>query len=296
MEQTIKANGIEICYETFGDPAAPTVLFVMGLGAQMITWPDLFMTGLTGAGCHVVRYDNRDVGLSTKFHDAGTPDFRAIVSAMSEGRKPDVPYTLRDMAADGIGLLDALGIERAHVVGASMGGMIVQQMAIDSGDRLASMVSIMSNTGDPSLPPPSPEAMAVLTKPGPDTDNIEELVAHAMANRKVVGGEGFEDTEQARQLSAAVIRRQFYPVGAARQRAGIMASGSRTEALRRISTPTLVIHGDSDPLVPVQGGIHTAEVIPGARLEILKGMGHAQFPKYQPELLRLITGHVRDNS
>lgn len=287
-EKFIKANGIEICYETFGDPANPTILFVMGLGAQMISWPMLYMTELAAAGFHVVRYDNRDVGLSEKFGSAGTPDFQALVKDIVAGKKHPLAYYLGDMAADGIGLLDALEIDKAHVVGASMGGMIVQQMAIDSPARLASMTSIMSTTGDPSVPQATPEAIAVLTTPGPTADDPEGQIEHSMNNRKVIGGDGFEDNAEAREQIIAVLQRQFYPVGSARQRAGIMASGSRTEDLKSVTTPTLVIHGDKDPLVPVEGGIHTAKVIPGARLEILEGMGHAQYPLYQQRCLDLI--------
>ena len=295
MEQMIKANGIDICYETYGDKNNPTVLFVMGLGGQMIAWPEMYMTGLVDAGFHVVRYDNRDVGLSQKFDDAGMPDFEGLVKDLFADVTPSVPYKLADMSADGIGLLDALGIDKAHIVGASMGGMIVQQMAIDNPQRLLSMTSIMSTTGDPSVPQATQEAMDVLTQPAPKSDDIDVQVDHALKNRKVIGGEGFRDDADVRALTAAIIKRQFYPVGAARQRAGIMASGPRTQALKSVTTPTLVIHGDKNPLVPVEGGIHTAETIPGAKLEILEGMGHAQFPLYQPRVLGLITDHVKAN-
>ena len=293
MEQMIKANGIDICYETFGESSNPTILFVMGLGAQMIAWPQLYMSELVDAGFHVVRYDNRDVGLSTKFEEAGMPDFEALIADLMAGKTPAVPYKLSDMAQDGIGLLDALKIDKAHVIGASMGGMIVQQMAIDHADRLLSMVSIMSTTGDPSLPSATQAAMDVLTQPGPAADEIDLLVEHNLKNRKVIGGDGFTDDQEARDQTRKIIERQFYPIGAARQRAGIMASGSRTESLKTVSIPTLVVHGDKDPLVPVEGGIHTAEMIPGAKLEIQKGMGHALFPQYQVPVLDLIKAHVR---
>lgn len=294
-EKFIRANGIKICYETFGEAGNPTILFVMGLGAQMISWPMLYMTELAKAGFHVVRYDNRDVGLSEKFDAAGAPDFQALVKDMIAGKKHPLAYYLGDMAADGIGLLDALEIDKAHVVGASMGGMIVQQMAIDSPARLMSMTSIMSTTGDPSVPQATPEALEVLTMAPPPADDREALIVHSMKNRKVIGGDGFEDSDEARAQIVAVLDRQVYPIGSARQRAGIMASGSRTEALKSVATPTLVIHGDKDPLVPVEGGIHTAEIIPGARLEILEGMGHAQYPLYQQRCLDLIMDFSRAN-
>lgn len=292
MEQHINANGIDICYESFGNKENSTVLFVMGLGAQMVAWPEPLITGLVDAGFHVVRYDNRDVGLSQKFDSAGLPDFESLVADLMAGKKPDSPYYLSDMAADGLGLLDALGISQAHVVGASMGGMIVQQMAIEAPERLLTMTSIMSSTGDPSVPSATEEAMAVLMLPPPDTGDINELVTHSLKNRKVIGGDGFVDDEAARSLAAATIERQNYPVGVARQRAAIMSSGPRTEALKKVNVPTLVLHGDKDPLIPVEGGMHTAETIPGAKLEILEGMGHALFPMYQPRVLELIKSHV----
>ena len=295
MEQMIKANGIDICYETFGESSNPAVLFVSGLGGQLLGWPDRYMQGVSEAGYHVIRYDNRDVGLSQKFDEAGTPDFHAVVKDKAAGKTPNVPYLLADMAADGIGLLDALGIERAHVIGVSMGGMIVQQMAIDHESRLLSMVSIMSNTGDPSLPGPTPEALAILTTPPPASDDIDALITYQMNNRKAIGGDGFVDDDAARKLAADTIARQFYPVGTARQRAGIMASASRTDALKNISVPTLVIHGDNDPLVQLEGGILTAETIPGAQLEIMPGMGHAQFPLYQERVMALMLAHFGSN-
>ena len=295
MEQMIKANSIDICYETFGESSNPAVLFVSGLGGQLLGWPDRYMQGASEAGYHVIRYDNRDVGLSKKFDEAGTPDFHTVVKDKAAGKTPNVPYILADMAADGIGLLDALGIARAHLIGVSIGGMIVQQMAIGHESRLLSMTSIMSNTGDPSLPGPTPEALAVLTTPPPASDDIDSLISRLIINRKAIGGDGFVDDDAARKLAADTIARQFYPVGTARQRAGIMASPSRTEILKNISVPTLVIHGDKDPLVPLEGGILTAETIPGARMEILPGMWHAQYPLYQERVLALMLKHFDDN-
>ena len=295
MEQMIKANSIDICYETFGESSNPAVLFVSGLGGQLLGWPARYMQGASEAGYHVIRYDNRDVGLSKKFDEAGASDFHTVVKDKAAGKTPNVPYILADMAADGIGLLDALGIARAHLTGVSMGGMIVQQMAIGHESRLLSLTSIMSNTGDPSLPGPTPEALAVLTTPPPASDDIDSLISRLIINRKAIGGDGFVDDDAARKLAAATIARQFYPVGTARQRAGIMASPSRTEILKNISIPTLVIHGDKDPLVPLEGGILTAETIPGARMEILPGMWHAQYPLYQERVLALMLKHFDDN-
>jgi len=172
--------------------------------------------------------------------------------------------------------------------------MIVQQMAIDHEPRLLSMTSIMSNTGDPSLPGPTPETLAMLTPPPPTSDDIDALIMHQMNNRKAIGGDGFIE-DAARKQAADIVARQFYPVGAVRQQAGIMASDSRTEALKNISVPTLVIHGDNDPLVPVEGGILTAETIPGAKLEIVPGMGHALYPLYQERVMALMVEHFDHN-
>jgi pimeloyl-ACP methyl ester carboxylesterase len=294
-EKFIQANGIEICYETFGDASHPTILFVMGYGAQMLAWPDALHEGLVDAGFHVVRYDNRDVGLSQKIDEAGNPDLGTLLRALSEGKKPDAPYFLSDMAADGIGLLDALGIDRAHVVGASMGGMIVQQMAIDAGGRLSSMTSIMSTTGDTSVPPATDDAITALQTPAPADADMDALVDFSMKNREVIGGDGFTDDQETRDNTRAMLERQIHPEGRARQYAAILASGPRTEALKSVTTPTLVIHGSKDPLVPVEGGIHTAEVIDGARLEILEGMGHAMYPVYQPRILELIQSFAQAN-
>lgn len=292
MEQTTTANGIELCYETFGDASHPAVLFVMGLGGQMIAWPQPYMDAFSAAGYYVIRFDNRDVGLSQKFAEAGAPDFDALVADLMAGKPAATAYKLSDMAADAVGLLDQLGVQRAHVIGVSMGGMIAQQMAIDSGERMLSMISIMSSTGDPSLPPPTAEAMAVLTLPPPPEDRAA-LVEHLMNNRRAVGGDGFVDDAASRAQTERVLERQFYPVGTARQRAAVMASGARTAALGQLDLPTLVIHGDKDPLVPLAAGEHTAATIPGARLEIVAGMGHAQFPSYQPKMIELMLGHVQ---
>ena len=293
MEQTTTANGIELCFETFGDAKHPAVLFVMGLGGQMIAWPQAYMDAVAAAGYFAIRYDNRDVGLSQKFDAAGAPDFEALVADLFAGNRPATAYDLSDMAADGIGLLDRLSIERAHVIGVSMGGMIAQQMAIDSRERLLSMTSIMSSTGDPGLPPPTAEALAVLTTPPPPAEDTEALIEHLTTNRHAIGGDGFVDDEASRSMTRTAIERQFYPVGTARQRAAVMASGARTDRLKQLDVPTLVIHGDKDPLVPLAAGEHTAATIPGARLEILPGMGHAQYPKYQPKMIELMLGHIR---
>ncbi|MBI5948645.1 MAG: alpha/beta hydrolase [Chloroflexi bacterium] len=270
----VTANGIQIEYDTFGSRNADPLLLVMGLGAQMIGWDEEFCEMVAGRGHHVIRFDNRDVGLSTKLDHLGMPDMAAIFTARAQGKPVEnPPYLLNDMADDAAALLEALGIGRAHIVGASMGGMIVQAMAIRHPKRVASMTSIMSTTGNPELPQAKPEAMAVLTTPA--AEDREGRIAQGVAASRTIGSTGFPfDEERAKKRAAMSYDRCFYPVGMMRQMAAIMASPSRKEALRSVKAPSLVIHGDIDPLVPVEGGKDTAEAIPGAELLIIEGMGH----------------------
>ncbi len=268
-----RANGIEIAYETFGAPEGRPLLLIMGLAAQMILWDDHFCAALASRGHRVIRFDNRDVGLSSKLEEAGMPDAAAAMQAALLGERVDAPYTLRDMAADAVGLLDALGIAAAHVVGASMGGMIAQAMAIAHPARVLSLTSIMSSTGDRSLPPARPAAAAVLLLPV--VTGRAANVERAVQVFRTIGSPGFPfDEERVRRRAARSYDRCFNPVGLARQLVAIMASGSRKEALKSVAVPTLVIHGADDPLVPLAGGLDTAESIPGAELLIVEGMGH----------------------
>lgn len=269
-----QANGIEIEYEDYGATDAPPVLLIMGLGAQLTLWPMPMVDQLVERGYRVIRYDNRDVGLSTKFDDAPAPAMTAIVTALMMGQKPDVPYLLADMAADAVGLLDSLGIAKAHIMGASMGGMIAQMVAATYPDRVLSLTSIMSATGNPTLPPASPEAMAVLTQ-RPTGNDEESLVAHGVRAEKIIGSPGYPaDEAELTERVRAGFRRMHYPPGFARQMAAIVGSGDRRGALSGITAPTMVIHGADDPLVPLAGGRDTAETIPGARIVELPGMGH----------------------
>jgi pimeloyl-ACP methyl ester carboxylesterase len=263
------ANGLTIEYETTGDPADPAMLLVMGLGAQLIYWPDGFCQALADRGYHVVRYDNRDVGLSTRMESAGVPDLGAVMQG-----KGDSPYHLSDMAADGIGLLDALGIPAAHVVGASMGGMIAQHMALGHPDRVLSLCSIMSTpTGRMDADPPTPEANAVLLRPAPA--GREEAIAASLEAAKVIGSTGFPMDEDAiRDRAGRSFDRGFYPLGLMRQFAAIIATGDWSSRLAALDVPTLVIHGDADPLVRPSWGKKTADAIPGAQLLLIPGMGH----------------------
>jgi pimeloyl-ACP methyl ester carboxylesterase len=288
----VPANGIELCYDTFGDRAAPPLLLVMGLAAQMIAWDEAFCEQLAARGFFVIRFDNRDIGLSTRFPEHGTPDLMALLGQALMRKPVTAPYTLRDMAADAAGLLDALGITRAHIVGASMGGAIAQEMAIHLPDRLLTLTSIMSSTGDPSLPQATPEAMAVLLAPPPkDRDSYFESYKRTWA---VLRGPGFPlDEAKDMERAARAWDRGLNPPGVARQLAAILASGDRTAALASVRVPTLVIHGSADPLVRHQGGVATAKAIEGARLLTIDGMGHALPISMWPQLIDAIAAHAR---
>jgi pimeloyl-ACP methyl ester carboxylesterase len=286
-----RANGIELCWDSFGDAGAPPLVLIMGLAAQMIAWPDEFCALLAEHGFRVVRFDNRDIGLSTRFDSAGIPDIGAALTAAMQGKPVDAPYRLSDMAADAFGLLDALGIARAHVVGASMGGAIAQTMAIERPDRLLTLTSIMATTGEPGLPPPTPEAMGVLLKPPVTT--LDGYIRSYVETWKVLRAGSFPDDEALdRERAEAVFARGLNPAGVARQLAAILASGSRKAALRSVRVPTLVLHGDADPLVPLACGVDTAESVPGARLAVIPGMGHALPISFWKRIVEEIATHA----
>jgi pimeloyl-ACP methyl ester carboxylesterase len=287
----VKVGGIEIVYDTFGEATMPAMLLVMGLGAQMIAWDEEFCSKLAAQGYWVIRFDNRDVGLSTRFDEAGIPNIPVLMQALMRGEKIETPYLLRDMADDAVGLLDAIGVEKAHVVGVSMGGMIVQEMVIRHPERVRTMTSIMSSTGNPDLPPAKPEAMAILMEPAPTerSDYIEDSVR---ASRILHGTEFPFDEDRARVHAGLAFDRGLSPAGTARQLAAILGSGSRKDALKSVAVPTLVIHGDADPLVPVEGGMDTADSISGAELLIIKGMGHDLTPASWPQVLAAIGNHA----
>ncbi|ANY19225.1 3-oxoadipate enol-lactonase 2 [Tsuneonella dongtanensis] len=289
----VEANGITLEYDEHGDPAAPPMLLVMGLGAQMTLWPMELVEALVARGYRVIRYDNRDIGLSHKFDGAKSPGILRLLLAARFGLKPRVPYSLADMAADGIGLLDALGIDRAHVVGASMGGMIAQHMAFSHPDRLLSLTSIMSTTGHRKLPPAKREAVAALTR-RPKSQDEDVLVEHGVKVLHAIGSPAYRpDPDAARERSRMLIRRSFYPQGFPRQLAAIVADGDRRERLQSVRVPTLVIHGEDDPLVPLPAGIDTARHIPGAQLKTVPGMGHDLPVELVDELADAIAAHAR---
>ncbi len=273
---TVKANGIRLEYESRGDERAEAILLIMGLGAQMTRWADEFVDRFVARGFRVVRFDNRDVGLSERLEAAGPPDIPGIIAALHAHTTPPAAYTLSDMAADAVGLLDALGIAKAHIVGASMGGMIAQLVAADYPEHTLSLTSIMSTTGHPDLPRATPEAMAVLNERGPTpTEDLEGYLDHAVKSAKTIGSPGYPfDEATIRANAKRDAERSFYPVGFLRQYAAVMASPERRAKIAGITAPTVVIHGDADPLVPVTGGRDTAEHIPGADLRVIPGMGH----------------------
>jgi pimeloyl-ACP methyl ester carboxylesterase len=288
------ANGIEIEYEDHGDPAAPVILLIMGLGAQLTLWPIELVEALVARGFRVIRYDNRDIGLSHKFDGVKSPGLLKLMLLGRLGLKPRVPYTIADMAADGIGVLDALGIAKAHIVGASMGGMIAQHIAFTYPERVLSLTSIMSSTGNRKLPAGRKEAIEVLTK-RPTSADEEVLVEHGMKVARALAGSGYPpDDARLRERTRSLIKRSFYPEGLGRQLGAIIADGDRRERLQSVTAPTLVIHGEDDPLVPLPGGEDTARNISGARLKTFPGMGHDLPLALADELAEAIAAHARE--
>ena len=279
---------IDIEYEDLGPPDGRPLLLVMGLGAQMILWEDELCAALIDRGHRVIRFDNRDVGGSTRLVDAGMPDMVRAASAFFAGLPVEAPYTLSDMAADAVGLLDALAIPTAHVVGASLGGMIAQTLAIEHPGRVRSLTSMMSSTGRIGLPPARPEAMSVLLLPTPpERDAYVERSLHVF---RTIGSPGFHfDAERVRRLAQRSWDRGISPDGPARQLLAVIASGSRHERLGALRVPTLVIHGADDPLMPVEHAHDTAACIPNAELLVVEGMGHDLPQPVWPRLVDAIT-------
>jgi pimeloyl-ACP methyl ester carboxylesterase len=268
-ESFCRAGEIELCYETFGDPGDPALLLIMGLATQMVAWHEDFCAQLAGRGFHVIRFDNRDIGRSTKLRDKPTPTMGQLIRR----DKRAAAYTLSDMAADGIGLLDHLGVERAHVVGASMGGMIAQETAINYPERVLSLASIMSNTGSLLSGQPALAMYTFLLRPAPRERSA--AIEHAVKVFTEIGSPGFDRDElELRQVIERSYDRGHHPAGPTRQLAAIIASGNRTDRLRRLRVPTVVIHGREDRLVKPSGGRAVARAVPGARLVEIPGMGH----------------------
>ena len=269
----VTANGIQIEYETFGNPSGRPLLLVIGLGGQMIQWDDDLCKDLAESGHYVIRFDNRDVGLSTKFDEASVPNLFETFGKIMQGEKIKPPYTLDDMADDAVGLLDALGIRKAHICGMSMGGMIAQTIVIRHLSRVLSLISIYSTTGNPEVPQPKPEVIGMLIAPPPN--EREANIEHMLGVFKTIAGPGFPlDEKWTRKIMAKSYDRCFYPQGMVRQLVAILTQVNRVPALASVKAPTLVVHGTSDPLVPVEGGKDTAKAIPGAQLMLIEGMGH----------------------
>ena len=288
----VASNGIEIEYESFG--TGEPLIMIMGIGAQLVWWPEELCTGLAARGFQAIRFDNRDVGLSTKLHHLPVPHMKREMLNWALARPIAAPYTLLDMADDVAGLLDGLGFDDAHILGVSLGGMVAQTMAILHPSRVRSLTSIMSTTGNRWHSIGRPRALRTLLMKPPK--NRDQAIANHLEFVRVCGSPGFPSDEAAGiELAATSYERCFYPRGFARQMAAVFATGDRTGALRFVRTPTLVIHGADDPLIPPAGGRATARAIPGARLRIIEGMGHNLPPGVWPIIIDAVGEHALSN-
>lgn len=294
---TALSNGITLTYETQGDPAGTPVLLIMGLGLQLISWPEAFCQILVERGFYVIRFDNRDSGLSSKMDHLGRPNLLLsfIKSAL---RLPlSAGYTLDDMAKDAVGLLDALGVGQAHIVGVSMGGMIAQIVAAKHANRTRSLTSIMSSSGRRGLPGPTRAARHALLSQPKNPRDLECVIEHLAKTFRVIGSPAYPTPEaQLRDRLRATIQRNMNPSGTARQLVAIAASGDRVELLKSITAPALVIHGVQDPLVPIACGRDTARLIPGATLREIDGMGHDLAAELIVTISHMIDAHCKGNA
>jgi proline iminopeptidase len=291
---TLNANGIRIAFDTAGDPKSVPLLLVHGLGMQLTAWPEEFVDGLVELGFYVIRFDNRDCGLSTKFEQAGVPNLGLAWLKSKLGWPLRAAYRLEDMAEDAIGVLSALGVARAHVVGVSMGGMIAQILAARYPQRILSLTSIMSSSCRRGLPGPEKRIRKLFMRRAQDPSNIESIIDQGVEVLRTIGSPAYPTPERVlRKRVARSVRRSYCPAGVTRQMLAIAASGDRCALLRTITAPTLVIHGAADPLVPLACGEDTASRIPGARLEVIEGMGHDLPPQLAERLLALIDAHAR---
>ena len=289
----VKANGISIEYESFGRDSDPTILLIMGFSGQLTLWPVALCEGLAAQGFRVIRFDNRDVGKSTHLTEKGAPDIAGLMAKLAAGQTAQAAYSLDDMADDAAGLLSALGIKHAHIVGASMGGMIAQLFAARHPGMTKSLVSIMSTTGRRDLPPARPEAMAALMTP-PASSSRDDRIAASVRTWRAIGSPGFRasDAELRADAESNVDRVPFEPTGIARQMAAIITAPPRNDILKSVKAPALVIHGVDDPLVPVEGGRDTAASIPGATIIEVPGMGHDFSSALEPVLRKHIGDFV----
>ena len=291
-ERSVIANALHIVYEEFGDASNPTILLIMGLGRQMIAWPDDFCQGLADQGFRIIRFDNRDIGLSEKI-DVSPPVSIPKLMLRKRLRWPiKVPYSLNDMALDAIGLLDALKIAQAHIVGVSMGGMIAQIIAADHSHRCTSLISVMSSSGNPSLPTAAWRINKLLIN-RPTSGNTAEVLAHTIKLRLAIGSPDYPPSnEYLKKRILKETQRSDYPIGFKHHLAAIIDNGDRRKLLKTITAPTLVIHGKGDSLVPADAGIDTAKNIAGAELKLIEGMGHDLPMELLPKLVRLIGEHT----
>lgn len=291
---TVRANNIEIYYEESGPADAPVILLVMGLGTQMIAWPEDMIQGLVAQGFRVIHYDNRDVGLSQRMDGAPVPNMIWTMVKARMGLPTRAAYTLTDMMQDGIALLDALGIAKAHIAGASMGGMIVQLMAAHHPDRILTMTSIMSTSGRAGLPGPRPDIRKRLMAPRPSDPTREQAVRSGAESLEIISYADKKRPHNAfADMAARAFDRSYYPIGMKRQLLAIMADGSRVGRLKTIKVPTLVVHGGADPLVPKEGSEDIARLVPNARLEIIPEMAHDLPPSQVGRMVDLIAGHAK---
>jgi pimeloyl-ACP methyl ester carboxylesterase len=287
-------NGLSLEYEISGDPAAPPILLIMGLGMQLTSWPPALRDGLVARGFRVIAFDNRDAGLSTRIRVRRRPNLMLQIARAWARLPVRAPYTLEDMAEDSVGLLDALSIRRAHVVGASMGGMIAQVVAARHPERTASLTSIMSSSGNRRVSQAQPAARrALLSRPG-DPGDPESVIRHLIGVWGVIGSPAYPaDPAELRRRIEHSVRRAYHPAGVAQQLLAILASGDRRRMLAKITAPTLVIHGAADPLVPVAAGRDTAQHIRGAQLRVIDGMGHDFPAPLVPTMVDAIAAHCR---
>ncbi|WP_353208589.1 alpha/beta hydrolase [Sphingorhabdus sp.] len=291
---TVRANNIDIYYEESGPADAPVILLVMGLGTQMIAWPEDMIQGLVAQGFRVIHYDNRDVGLSQRMDGAPAPNLIWTMVKARVGLPTRAAYTLTDMMQDGIALLDALGIAKAHIAGASMGGMIVQLMAAHHPDRILTMTSIMSTSGRAGLPGPRADIRKRLMAPRPSNPTREQAVRLGAESLETISYADKKRPHSAfSDMAARAFDRSYYPIGMKRQLLAIMADGSRVSRLKTINVPTLVLHGGADPLVPKEGSEDIARLVPNARLEIIPEMAHDLPPSQVGRMVDLIAGHAK---
>lgn len=285
----VQANGLTFEYESFGRKTDPALLLIMGFSAQMTMWPEALCEGLAGKGFRVIRFDNRDIGKSTHLEHLGAPDISVAMAKAMSGQPVDAPYALDDMALDAVSVLRALDIESAHIVGASMGGMIAQLVAAQHPDATRSLTSIMSTTGRRDLPPATPEAMSALMTP-PPSDSREDRIEAGMKVWRAIGSPGYQESDE--ELRAIVTREvdrsPYDPAGIGRQMVAIVSAPPRNDILKNVSAPSLVIHGADDPLVPLAGGKDTAASIPGCEIVIVPGMGHG----FESPLVPIYLEHI----